>query len=668
MNKINYFLKKMNLFFFFTILTFAQFIKSDDESWMKEIEFDGVLLKINERIFEQIMKKINYALVLFYEDKDKKSIEAQDQLRLAAELIVQMSPAVGVFKMKCSENPKFCSELKKNEIPFMIWINNNNLGIYKEPMERDHFINFCEKMTKFSSILSLDSKEDIAEFLMNTNYYRLLGVFPDNKNSSYFENIFENMIPSSLLSNSGEFIFAKITRKELIDNIYQKFDKTQNSLLIFTKEDLLNFTNIFKISEEQLQSYTSKYNFINEVSNEKFFPYYLNSTDQHYYEKNENIVNDIVLNSLPSFFPLDQKFYNLAFGGPIQRHFLLVLHPEHLFNFQILDNYHNISLKFREKKYEIWFTFSIFDNELKDILKPELMEIQKDEEKDFPILLLFNLKNNAENKKEDVEKYFFNKAITFENLERFYLKFHKVSKFEEIKGTILSEPILSEDSDFERFKKSEKIDIPRVVGLNFKELVFEFPDNVLVLFIDDDKENLNLYRKWIFLLNNVLKMSNPDLLRIYKYNAQLNDNYLTQVPNDFPALKLYVRHSKDNPIEYTFGPSILNMAKFLNEYIPLLNLKVSLEQVQAYNLEIFSNSDYIESQIFSFDDEGNQHLVDENFDESKASNTEEILRQRGLDHKNFGQGKNESFSLNETLTKFVNSEQTKTVNKEKYDL
>jgi hypothetical protein len=105
-----------------------------------------------------------------------------------------------------------------------------------------------------------------------------------------------------------------------------------------------------------------------------------------------------------------------------------------------------------------------------------------------------------------------------------------------------------------------------------------------------------------------LKISNPDLLRIYKYNVDLNDMYLTQLPHNLPAIRLYIRHNKDNPIEYLYGPSILNIAKYLNELIPLLNLKISLMEAQEYNQEIFSNPDYMEEKIYEIDDDGKFHV------------------------------------------------------------
>ena len=203
-----------------TFLLIFNNVKLEDESWMKEIEFDGVVLKINEGIFENMMKKINYAIVLFYEDKDKQSEIVQNHYRLAAESIVQITPAVGVFKMKCSDNPRFCSELKKEEIPFVIWINNNNFGMYKETKDKENFINFCEKMVKFSTIKLLETKEDIIEFLMNNNYYRLLVVFPRmSDETSVNEEIYENSIPNSLLAKSGEFVFREISKKR-IERVY----------------------------------------------------------------------------------------------------------------------------------------------------------------------------------------------------------------------------------------------------------------------------------------------------------------------------------------------------------------------------------------------------------------------------------------------------------------
>ena len=192
--------------------------------------------------------------------------------------------------------------------------------------------------------------------------------------------------------------------------------------------------------------------------------------------------------------------------------------------------------------------------------------------------------------------------------------------------------------------------------MNFKELVLDFPDNVLVLYIDSDKDNLNLYKKWIFLLNKILKMSNSDLLRIYKYNVALNDMYLTQLPNQVPAIRLFIRHNKENSIEYQFGPSILNIAKYLNELIPLLNLKISLQQVQEYNQEIFSNPEYMEERIYEIDDDGKEHLINHNLDE--------ILEKRGLDNRVF----NIEDNLNETIKEFKETEQIKSEKKQKFDL
>ena len=61
--------------------------------------------------------------------------------------------------------------------------------------------------------------------------------------------------------------------------------------------------------------------------------------------------------------------------------------------------------------------------------------------------------------KDDIEKYFYNKPITFDNLEAFYLKFHKINKFEEVRNTLKSENVSKENSDPELFKKSTAIDI-----------------------------------------------------------------------------------------------------------------------------------------------------------------------------------------------------------------
>lgn len=288
------------------------------------------------------------------------------------------------------------------------------------------------------------------------------------------------------------------------------------------------------------------------------------------------------------------------------------------------------------------------------MLKPDLNDINKDEEKDFPLLMLFNLKNDEQFKEETAEKYYFNKQITFENLENFYIKFDRIKNFDEIKNTLISEKILHDDYNF--YKESHVIDIPKTVGLNFKELVLDFPDNVLVLYIDSDKDNLNLYKKWIFLLNKILKMSNSDLLRIYKYNVALNDMYLTQLPNQVPAIRLFIRHNKENSIEYQFGPSILNIAKYLNELIPLLNLKISLQQVQEYNQEIFSNPEYMEERIYEIDDDGKEHLINHNLDE--------IIEKRGLDNRVF----NIEDNLNETIKEFKETEQIKSEKKQKFDL
>ena len=48
---------KNKLYLAVITLLFTFLKTAEEETWMKEIEFDGVVLKINERIFENMMKK-----------------------------------------------------------------------------------------------------------------------------------------------------------------------------------------------------------------------------------------------------------------------------------------------------------------------------------------------------------------------------------------------------------------------------------------------------------------------------------------------------------------------------------------------------------------------------------------------------------------------------------
>jgi len=210
----------------------------------------------------------------------------------------------------------------------------------------------------------------------------------------------------------------------------------------------------------------------------------------------------------------------------------------------------------------------------------------------------FNSNKEVNNTKE-AEKYYFNREITFENLERFFLRFRNLSSNKDgEKERLLSEEIKDVDLNYDQFKTNTIVQIPKVVGLNFKELVIDFEDNVLVLIVDSDQDNERLYNKWIFLFHSILKLANSNILRVYRFNAELNDLYLTKLPSQFPCIKLFLRHNKDNPIEYDQGPSLEVLSKFLNSMVPMLNLKVSMEQIQAYNREIFNNPYYIEEQIF----------------------------------------------------------------------
>jgi len=99
------------------------------EDIMKEIEFDGLILKINEKIFEKIMKSVDYAMIWIDQIDDnekcltdpqcKHKLDLYSQFKTASTEVVKLTPPVALLSMKCNESPSFCDP-EKQTLPFAL--------------------------------------------------------------------------------------------------------------------------------------------------------------------------------------------------------------------------------------------------------------------------------------------------------------------------------------------------------------------------------------------------------------------------------------------------------------------------------------------------------------------------------------------------------------------
>ena len=280
----------------------------NNQDLLNQIEFDGLVLKINEVVFESVMKKINFAIIFFYDDNCNDCDRILGELKIAAQQIVKLKPPVGVFKMKCSENRKFCTDIQKDEVPYAIWINNDNFGYFNDKSAQN-FISTAEKMSKFSKIKTIENIDDLTEFQSNKNYYRVLGIFPHNNtisnekakiiyvNSQKLEECFENIVPDSFLLKSGEFVIGKITDFKLLD-LLTDISIIQPTILLYSKEGIIDFANLFSLSQTKLKEYITKYPFISQFNDVNVFSYNLNNLNITTYCDKVRTLEEIVLNAI----------------------------------------------------------------------------------------------------------------------------------------------------------------------------------------------------------------------------------------------------------------------------------------------------------------------------------------------------------------------------------
>jgi hypothetical protein len=566
-----------------------------------QVEFDGLVLKVNEVVFESILKKIKYSLILFYEENNIECEDVLHEFKKASETIVRLVPPVGMFKIVCSENKKLCSDVQKDKVPFVLWFNNENYG-YFDIKNSQTFLKTAELLSSLSKIKTLVEKDELNQFISNKNYHRILAVFPHNEtindqenrkrfyDSEYLDNLFHNTFNDSFLIRSGEFNIGKILNFKLLENIPSpKIDNT--SIIIYMKENLFDLPSISGIDRNELEQNSKTYSFLTQFLQERIFQYHFDQKDKNYYQT-EKFVNEILLYSLPFVFPLNPNIYNLVFSGPIRTQFLYFLSLKHSSeaNLKLLENYNTISRIFRQKGLHVWFGFVFFDNESREIFGKEIESHYKDEEKDFPLLISYHFKKRPEEAtKEDVEMKVLKKELNQRNLEEFFSKIGKNQTIEEKEENITSEE--PELISYENYTNHSNL--PKVVGKNFKELVIDYPDNVLVLLEDSDSEKKNLYNRYIYLLNEIKRIVDPKILRIYRFNVELNDVFHTKLPSKYPTLRLFMRHGKSYPMDYNHGCKLETISKFLNHMIPILKLRFSEEQIISFETTISTKPKFI---------------------------------------------------------------------------
>ena len=104
---------------FLLIILITQ-ILSDDHVF-ENINLDGLLLEVGEKDFLNIMKKVDYAVVYLF--KNRESNILLEEFKIAAETFIKHTSAIGVFKINCRYDNEICENIMiNNELPILTFI------------------------------------------------------------------------------------------------------------------------------------------------------------------------------------------------------------------------------------------------------------------------------------------------------------------------------------------------------------------------------------------------------------------------------------------------------------------------------------------------------------------------------------------------------------------
>ena len=582
------------------------------EEIAKRTSYDGLVMKVDSIVFEYLMKEKEnkFALIFIdeYDEKCQQQVTCKRRNKLykkfkkASVEVASIHPPVLMLYMKCSLAPTFCNtEERQKSVPFVVWFQQNKFIYYdfsKNGIEPKDYVKFIKNELKFTYIEEVTNKYEFQEFINNSKYIRMLGVFPmDNSNSKNYENYFVETVTNSTLIKSGDFVFAKTYDTSYIN--YKEVDKKNPSILIFTTvpvpeniEDIKNIENYDGIDffNRKVVELVRSYSFSSDVFDKN-------------YDKNV-FLKEVVLESLPYLTSSDNRFYRIA-EEHIDHQFLLVIDPKSTKNVDILENYKDISKKFRENKILVTFSFLFYGDLIRDIVG------NKVNFSNLPVLF-YNNNRNAHNQ-HDVSSLLYNGDITYNGLEDFY----QVSANHNLENKTKSKkaPIMrSEDIENEEQTSPE---IHKVVFDNFNKLVVKPKNDVLVFYHEDDYNDNVLCRKWNLLLKTIKMKVNEknfiEKLKIYRFNTARNIKTGIYMPKKLPQLVLFQASNNKTPVDYPQGPSIKLFSNFLELFIEDINLNIQKEDTDKYLTEIFNNPLYKEKNQIATD--ATEKVISKDFDE-----------------------------------------------------
>lgn len=521
------------------------------------INVDGLLLEPSESDFYKILKQVDYSAIFLYTKMNERCTNLLSIFKNSAKQIVNFSPAVGVFKIRCihddnENNYKICEEVKIISECELIFIFLNNFKILNINSEQ----NLVDKINKIiyqTSVTLLDSKTDIK----NINKFKFAGflfftIF--SQNNTDFEgklvklnNFYENSI---FLKSYKAFV---IKDKEIFKYLFKYFQKYTS--FIIKENSFFNFdiSNLEPTQDQEI-------NYITITNNNENFISTINY-DIENIQQNENIASSVLFLSLPYIinYKNSDTNFSLIYNSDISHHFLLIYEKG---DDSILKRYEYISKKFRQMNMNIWFTY--METESNNDLGIEDISI-------LPVVFYYeNFQNSG---KENM--------ISFEKED---IEYNKLFKFINSKLQYKDQSLTQENS-----KKMELIEYS-------SNLVYD--ENFIIYFYNIYSDNLNIDKKWVFLLEtaNYLINSNKINLKFFKYNILENKSLLNFPADVFKLEKnknIFLYLNQEKSINYIKGPSIQYFFNFINESLNL-NFKLKEEHIQNFFEEIFYNQDYME--------------------------------------------------------------------------
>lgn len=218
---------------------------------------DGLIVEIDKENFFKMMKKINYAIVFIYNPKIcRLGIECKEILeeyKKATEKLFKLTPAVGLFKIKCSFLPNqiendFCQYINITEenIPQLMFLYYGNYILLDKfnPIFAKDIINTMENKIYLTTVTELNNKRSIKTFFEQEKIIDNKMNLHSMKFILYSNKIYENTFTEQNKNNNTEIDFNKVQRNsEALEKIFinSKLFSTFKAYRIINKRTLQYF-------------------------------------------------------------------------------------------------------------------------------------------------------------------------------------------------------------------------------------------------------------------------------------------------------------------------------------------------------------------------------------------------------------------------------------------